>query len=586
MVGTTYIKGHEVPFQSQINDLNRKMKLFNPEKKRLRELDLFVLDNSMRETTVGQLRGHTLENKRAIFDQIKKVGFKNVIVESFNHMTRLGDTFIKELIAAGEDMSQYYAFTEFVETIDGGVPNGDLPVGLEKMRQLGIHNLVMELDLVYYAIDYEKFTMPKLCDLVMKRLNWIRQHLSGTSRIFINIRDFSNCMLKNPRRLFEFVNFLSSLPPKDRIFGIAYEEGGTNLPEQLAVWTDCVREEMNRCGWNDGHLIIHVHEQFGMANTVQMDCLAYGATGIWAGLCEEGAMMGHAPSILTIINLIRLGNKKVLRKFNCQHLRTASRRITEITTGKLPHTKQPVCGDRAVDVVFGLEPLTSNKKEFNLCEFFGDKPRMRMTTLATPPMILIKLENTFGKDPGFTTQRAERMREVMLKDLHANRKEEYNSEVGLAMLYDRAGGKQTVAMADAVVKVKSTSVHIDHLINVEIRDIWNKWDVSDGELDEQVTYEAFYNGFMAPYFSCYRCDETKKALQCIDMDTDGMVDWKEFALYLKWAGNEYPKTSDAEELLDIAFRKGLLPAMQDELLEQVDHKSYDNEESGDFFKQH
>ena len=39
-------------------------------KQRLRELDLFVLDNSLRETTVGALRGHTLENKFAIYKQV------------------------------------------------------------------------------------------------------------------------------------------------------------------------------------------------------------------------------------------------------------------------------------------------------------------------------------------------------------------------------------------------------------------------------------------------------------------------------------------------------------------------------------
>ena len=36
----------------------------------LKNLDLFVLDNSLRETTVGQLRGHTRENKRKIFEQV------------------------------------------------------------------------------------------------------------------------------------------------------------------------------------------------------------------------------------------------------------------------------------------------------------------------------------------------------------------------------------------------------------------------------------------------------------------------------------------------------------------------------------
>ena len=47
------------------------MKEFNPKIQRLKELDLFVLDNSIRETTVGQLRGHTLEDKWAIYDEVR-----------------------------------------------------------------------------------------------------------------------------------------------------------------------------------------------------------------------------------------------------------------------------------------------------------------------------------------------------------------------------------------------------------------------------------------------------------------------------------------------------------------------------------
>ena len=43
---------------------------------RLKELDFVVLDNSVRESTVGQLRGHTSEDKFKIFDEATKCGFK------------------------------------------------------------------------------------------------------------------------------------------------------------------------------------------------------------------------------------------------------------------------------------------------------------------------------------------------------------------------------------------------------------------------------------------------------------------------------------------------------------------------------
>ena len=54
---------------------------------------------------------------------------------------------------------------------------------------------------------------------------------------------------------------------------------------------------------------------------------------------------------------------------------------------------------------------------------------------------------------------------------------------------------------------------------------------------------------MSPYFGCYNCEDTQKALSALDMDSDGNIDWTEFVLYLKWAGKEYPDVKSAQELL-------------------------------------
>ena len=80
-----------------------------------------------------------------------------------------------------------------------------------------------------------------------------------------------------------------------------------------------------------------------------------------------------------------------------------------------------------------------------------------------------------------------------------------------------------------------------------------------------LAFDSFYNGFMAPYFSCYRCSDTIEGLRALDMDADGQVDWTEFKLYLQWALRQYPDDiNNVEDLIDIAFRKGLIPAMEDE----------------------
>ena len=61
-----------MPFQAQINRMNEDFRKQNEKLKQLKELDLFVLDNSLRESTVGQLRGHTIENKWKIYNEVSQ----------------------------------------------------------------------------------------------------------------------------------------------------------------------------------------------------------------------------------------------------------------------------------------------------------------------------------------------------------------------------------------------------------------------------------------------------------------------------------------------------------------------------------
>jgi len=494
-------------------------------------------------------------------------------------MTRLGDTFIKQLHEKGEDFTYLWAFTEFIEKIDNKIPDEDkVPIGMLKMKELGVKNAVIEVDLVYNGIDYSVFDMDKICRLFSKWFKWIRDNLSQDSMILVNFRDLPDAMVRKPVRVFKLVNYLSSLPPNERPFGLIFEELGKYFPEQIGIWTAAIRKEMNRCGFQSGHLLVHVHQQWGMVDVTQLTALANGANGIWAGLCDEGAAMGHASSTVTLLNLIRMGNRKVLTKYNCTELRNAAIAVTRITTGLPPPPKQPIYGERALDMVFGLDQFTPNEKEFSLAKFFGEKLLMRITTISSPMMKANRLKNLFGDDPQFTEEMGEKMKEKMLEDLHANRKEEYISEVGIAMLFDRSGGKLTAKMRDVISQVELNSSHEMNLIE-EIRAMWDEWDLRDGTKDDMLEFDAFYNGFMAPYFGCYRCDETKKALRAIDMDNNGVVDWNEFALYLKWAARQYPQTKTAEELLSIAFRKGLVPAMRDEIIpkETEDNESWNKD---------
>ena len=140
------------------------------------------------------------------------------------------------------------------------------------------------------------------------------------------------------------------------------------------------------------------------------------------------------------------------------------------------------------------------------------------------------------------------------------------SRVGIAMLFDRAGGSLTEMIRDEIKTVELKTNFHKRLMH-EVRKEWNAWDLTEEQKnDDCLELDSFYNGFMAPYFGCYRCEDTKQALQAIDMDNDDKVDWSEFEVYLKWALHEYPEINSKTELIDKAFRKGLIPAMRDEVV--------------------
>ena len=324
---------------------------------------------------------------------------------------------------------------------------------------------------------------------------------------------------------------------------------------------------MTSRGWS-GNLLAHVHEKWALAEMTQLECLVNGANGIWASVCEEGAALGHACSTVTLMNLVRMGNTKVQDRYNCTYLRNAASNVTEITTGSPSHPKQVIYGERALDWVFDIKNIaggTDEKNEFDLAKFFGKKAPVRISAASDARMIHERLVDLFGEDPQFTMEMAQTMKKTMLSDLTHNRKEEYMSKVGIALLFERSGGKLTVKMAEVIEKVEECE-HAQHLIN-EVRKIWDKWDIEENKKSEdQLLFQSFYNGFMAPYFSSFTCTDTQNALKEIDMHKDGYIDWNEFLVYLKWAMNEYPSIEDVNELLSVAFRMGIIPAMHTTLV--------------------
>ena len=152
------------------------------------------------------------------------------------------------------------------------IPNtGDVPVGLLKMKETGLWNAILEVDLGDGVYDFSKFPMKDLCALVKKWIVWVYKNLNQDAKVLINLRDMTDVMPKKPIRAFQLVKFLAEMPEKVRPFGLIFEEAkGTCLPEECGSWAKYIRKVMDAHSWN-GKLLVHIHEKYGYADSSQLE---------------------------------------------------------------------------------------------------------------------------------------------------------------------------------------------------------------------------------------------------------------------------------------------------------------------------
>ena len=145
-----------------------------------------------------------------------------------------------------------------------------VPLGLRKMKQYGLRNVILETDISDGCFNFNAFPLEEYCTLVKKWIIWAHDNLDETAKVFVNVRDLKDTMPTHSKRCFQYVEFLAKLPPKIRPIGLMFEEpGGGVLPEEVGNWARFIRKVMNRNKWK-GHLLVHVHEKFGFADSTAL----------------------------------------------------------------------------------------------------------------------------------------------------------------------------------------------------------------------------------------------------------------------------------------------------------------------------
>lgn len=595
---------------------NLKMadKLVPPVYERLKTMEPFVLDNSIRESTVAQQLGHVKEDKYSILRTVEEAGFDNIIVASFSDLPQVEDAWLSELVAEGRVRSNYLSFTElFDKCNEDKTPSQEVPLGLFKIIKYNIPNAIIELNL--FQVDCFKFADEQSrkrqkwnnashCALLLSRIKVMREEVNPDSKIFINLRDALMYWHDVPtaQRSIEIIVFLATLPPALRPTGIMFEEPmGEFFPWQFRHMVQCFRHAMDNNGW-PGELLIHVHKNWGLAEACVQESLAYGCTGIWCGVSEEGGGTGSASSLITLTNLARMGNQKVMETVSFSKLFHAAKEVTFITTGSEPPPKQEVYGSRAMDILWSSALM--GVSDFDVSTFFDYPSPVRINTFTTPEQYLLRLAQMFGREPhDYDIKVAEKMRKVMHRDLMDGKKFNYQAASGLYDLYVRAGGKAYLAEILLVVNTsnnpdleddfdveqfrlgqasgnKSSStnssvnskrnfiktdnpLHVsdNHPLMVELKGLFDLYAAQSPR--RVLDYQDFCNAFLQRFLPVdLSSPKIAAIMSVVDVDKSGDISWDELAVWGKWAILQFdlsPSNCKLDKLLHTIFVGHIFP---------------------------
>ena len=146
-----------------------------------------------------------------------------------------------------------------------------VPVGIRKLQEVGLYNVVFEIDLGDSVYDFSKFSIDEMCQLVLKLVKYCHDNLNENAKVLFNFRDLPDVMPNHSDRLFRVVDFMAKLPPRLKLFGVVFEEPrGKSMPEECATWAKYIRKVMDINNWK-GHLLVHVHEKFGYCDVTALE---------------------------------------------------------------------------------------------------------------------------------------------------------------------------------------------------------------------------------------------------------------------------------------------------------------------------
>jgi len=405
---------------------------------RLRSMQPYLIDLSLRENPVGARIGQTLADKLAILPRLREFGFRNILLGTLDYAMpdelEVDDDFMMYLRDHQLDRNGCFAFTDIgIAAADGTFTPSP---SQRKLQAYGVPNTLHEIYLskAGMAGQYDLETLRRSLPASIAWLNAnIRGDDGGQPRILVNIVDGCDAFAEDPDTACSILSLLA----EQAIEGISIEDDrGTYLPFQVGAFVAVARSFLPP----PLKLLVHMHAGGGFENASVIEALLNGADGAWGGLPKRAAIIGHASLGELIANLVRVGNPHMQASYRLDQLLQLATRLQVLDEEEPVPDDLPILGNNAYRLPLSFFRQQAGRFMDLPPEAIGGAYRYRICPVVSDAAVIAgRLAEVTGQAAeSFPEAVLNRMIRLIRRDLRAGKRIAYDEPAQLLQLFARA----------------------------------------------------------------------------------------------------------------------------------------------------
>jgi len=403
---------------------------------RLRTVEPFLIDLSLRENPVGARVGQTLTDKIHLLPLIRAFGFRDILLGTLDYADpdelEVDDDFMMYLRDHDHDaLRGGWAFTDIGRDRGAGFQPSR---SMQKLAAYHVPNTLLEI----YLADMQDYTFAELKAWLPQSVEWLRTNMyrfgGAAPQILVNIVDGCDAFHSNFDETCEILEVIRALG----VTGLSFEDDrGTYFPFQVGAYVETARWYLP-----DQKILVHVHTGAGFENASLVEAILAGADGVWGGLPKRAAIIGHASLGELLANLVRAGNPHALA-YNLAQLTPLASIWQARDDQERPQEDTPILGSNAYRTPLAFFEQVPGRAQDLPASVVGATQRYRICPVVSdPPVIRGRLGEVMDRDPkSFDQSVMEQMRRLMRRSLREGRRIAWDEPTALIALYTAAGGR-------------------------------------------------------------------------------------------------------------------------------------------------